>query len=282
MPLPVGVLPLQHRLSAWPHNAASPRAPTLLDDQVTTAPDRRSDGSMTDKMMGMGTLQPMNTAQSRLANLAIVQDPSLCNINFPMRRGLGSETLLRRQPGTTDRCGYTLIYLHVFVGHWSEGQWISYRYVAVFQYGSAVPFNISDDEAEHYLYMIRNHASGWLPEMRKDDYAVVEMSSLTTWMKGARYDYIISVDQFDTQMVINCLEKCNIDARIPRRLWPVVEIILYADGGGYTAEACTLDFDIAVFNKKVSLAGQDQYMVAGGRNLFPLLPEASRVSSPPS
>ena len=62
--------------------------------------------------------------------------------------------------------------------------------MAVFQYGSAVPFNISDDEAEHYLYMIRNHASGWLPEMRKDDYAVVEMSSLTTWMKGG-LDYIV-------------------------------------------------------------------------------------------
>ena len=29
-------------------------------------------------------------------------------------------------------------------------------------------FNIADHEAEHYLDMIRNHASGWLPEMRKD------------------------------------------------------------------------------------------------------------------
>ena len=43
-----------------------------------------------------------------------------------------------------------------------------YRYVVVFQYGSAVLFNIADHEAEHYLDMIRNHASGWLPEMRKD------------------------------------------------------------------------------------------------------------------
>ena len=38
----------------------------------------------------------------------------------------------------------------------------------------------------------------------------------------------------------------------------MVEIILYADGGGYTAEACTLAFDIAIFNKKVSFPGQDQ------------------------
>ncbi|KAF7030860.1 hypothetical protein CFC21_042306 [Triticum aestivum] len=65
-----------------------------------------------------------------------------------------------------------------------------YRYVVVFQYGSAVLFNIADHEAEHYLEMIRNHASGWLPEMRKDDYAVVEKRSLTTWMKGG-LDYIV-------------------------------------------------------------------------------------------
>ncbi|XP_048564597.1 protein RETARDED ROOT GROWTH, mitochondrial-like [Triticum urartu] len=65
-----------------------------------------------------------------------------------------------------------------------------YRYVVVFQYGSAVLFNIADHEAEHYLDMIRNHASGWLPEMRKDDYAVVEKPFLTTWMKGG-LDYIV-------------------------------------------------------------------------------------------
>ncbi|EAY75931.1 hypothetical protein EE612_005919 [Oryza sativa] len=65
-----------------------------------------------------------------------------------------------------------------------------YRYVVVFQYGSAVLFNIADHEAEHYLDIIRKHASGWLPEMRKDDYAVVEKPSLTTWMKGG-LDYIV-------------------------------------------------------------------------------------------
>ncbi|KAF7030922.1 hypothetical protein CFC21_042355 [Triticum aestivum] len=53
------------------------------------------------------------------------------------------------------------------------------------------------------------------------------------------------------------------------------------------AEGCTLDFDIAVFNMdKISLAGHNEartctaYMVAGGRNLLPLLPEASRASCP--
>ncbi|ONM37686.1 DUF155 family protein [Zea mays] len=57
-------------------------------------------------------------------------------------------------------------------------------------YGSAVLFNIADHEAEYYLDIIRKHASGWLPEMRKDDYAVVEKPSLTTWMKGG-LDYIV-------------------------------------------------------------------------------------------
>ncbi|CAO1946085.1 unnamed protein product [Urochloa humidicola] len=65
-----------------------------------------------------------------------------------------------------------------------------YRYVVVFHYGSAVFFNIADHEAEYYLDIIRKHASGWLPEMRKDDYAVVEKPSLTTWMKGG-LDYIV-------------------------------------------------------------------------------------------
>lgn len=40
--------------------------------------------------------------------------------------------------------------------------------MVVFQYGSAVLFNIEDDEVESYLNMVRRHASGLLPEMRKD------------------------------------------------------------------------------------------------------------------
>lgn len=42
------------------------------------------------------------------------------------------------------------------------------RYVLVYQYGSAVLFNINDHEVESYLEMVRRHASGLLPEMRKD------------------------------------------------------------------------------------------------------------------
>ncbi|KAG1347851.1 Sad1-interacting factor 2 [Cocos nucifera] len=60
------------------------------------------------------------------------------------------------------------------------------RYVVVFQYGSAVLFNIADHEAEQYLDLIRKHAFGLLPEMRKD----VEKPLLDTWMQGG-LDYMV-------------------------------------------------------------------------------------------
>lgn len=66
----------------------------------------------------------------------------------------------------------------------------SCRYMVVFQYGSAVLFNIEDHEAVNYLETIRRHASGFLPEMRKDDYAVKEKPLLVDDMQGGQ-DYII-------------------------------------------------------------------------------------------
>ncbi|KAL6010390.1 hypothetical protein ACLOJK_000821 [Asimina triloba] len=68
--------------------------------------------------------------------------------------------------------------------------WSCYRYMVVFQYGSAVLFNIADNEVERYLDVVRKHASGLLPEIRKDDYAVVEKPKLATWMEGG-HDYIV-------------------------------------------------------------------------------------------
>ncbi|XP_024021508.1 uncharacterized protein LOC21387740 isoform X2 [Morus notabilis] len=65
-----------------------------------------------------------------------------------------------------------------------------FRYVVVFQYGSAVLFNIEDDEVESYLDMVRRHASGLLPEMRKDDYAVKEKPLMREDMLGGA-DYIV-------------------------------------------------------------------------------------------
>ncbi|OAY68113.1 Sporulation protein RMD1 [Ananas comosus] len=64
------------------------------------------------------------------------------------------------------------------------------HYMIVFQYGSVVLFNVSDHEADGYLKIVEKHASGLLPEMRKDDYAVVEKPTLETWMQGG-LDYIV-------------------------------------------------------------------------------------------
>ncbi|XP_072976736.1 protein RETARDED ROOT GROWTH, mitochondrial-like [Typha angustifolia] len=64
------------------------------------------------------------------------------------------------------------------------------HYMVVFQYGSIVLFNVSDHEADGYLKIVEKHASGLLPEMRKDDYVVVEKPTLETWMQGG-LDYIM-------------------------------------------------------------------------------------------
>ncbi|XP_065860523.1 protein RETARDED ROOT GROWTH, mitochondrial isoform X1 [Euphorbia lathyris] len=69
-------------------------------------------------------------------------------------------------------------------------EYISCRYMVVFQYGSAVLFNIEDPEVESYLEIIRKYASGLLPEMRKDDYAIKEKPLLVEDMQGGP-DYIV-------------------------------------------------------------------------------------------
>lgn len=71
-----------------------------------------------------------------------------------------------------------------------NGSLNSCRYMVVFQYGSAVLFNIEDHEVETYLDLVRRHSSGLLPEMRKDDYAVKEKPLLDEDMKGGP-DYIV-------------------------------------------------------------------------------------------
>ncbi|KAF7828009.1 Sporulation protein RMD1 [Senna tora] len=66
----------------------------------------------------------------------------------------------------------------------------NYRYMVVYQYGSAVLFNIEDHEADIYLELVRKHASGLLPEMKKDDYAVKEKPYIAEDMRGGP-DYIV-------------------------------------------------------------------------------------------
>lgn len=41
-------------------------------------------------------------------------------------------------------------------------------YMVVFQYGSIVLFNVREHEVDEYLKVVERHASGLLPEMRKD------------------------------------------------------------------------------------------------------------------
>lgn len=41
-------------------------------------------------------------------------------------------------------------------------------YMVVFQYGSIVLFNVREHEIDGYLKIVEKHASGLLPEMRKD------------------------------------------------------------------------------------------------------------------
>ncbi|CAF2139068.1 unnamed protein product [Brassica napus] len=66
----------------------------------------------------------------------------------------------------------------------------SCRFMVVFQYGSAVLFNVDDNDVESYLDIVRRHASGLLTEIRKDDYAVKEKPLLTEEMRGGP-DYIV-------------------------------------------------------------------------------------------
>ncbi|KAK4403847.1 Sporulation protein RMD1 [Sesamum angolense] len=63
-------------------------------------------------------------------------------------------------------------------------------YMVVFQYGSIVLFNVRDHEIDGYLKIVERHASGLLPEMRKDEYEVREKPTLNTWMQGG-LDYIM-------------------------------------------------------------------------------------------
>ncbi|KAK9154152.1 hypothetical protein Sjap_001632 [Stephania japonica] len=63
-------------------------------------------------------------------------------------------------------------------------------YMVVFQYGSVVLFNILDHEVDGYLKIVERHASGFLLEMRKDEYEVRENPALQTWMQGG-LDYIM-------------------------------------------------------------------------------------------
>ncbi|KAK9684046.1 hypothetical protein RND81_10G182600 [Saponaria officinalis] len=63
-------------------------------------------------------------------------------------------------------------------------------FMVVFQYGSIVLFNVRDNDVDGYLKIVEKHASGLLPEMRKDEFEVIEKPNLSTWMQ-AGLDHIM-------------------------------------------------------------------------------------------
>ncbi|GER40559.1 hypothetical protein STAS_17243 [Striga asiatica] len=65
-----------------------------------------------------------------------------------------------------------------------------YRYMVVYQYGSAVLFNVPEHEVDFYLQAVSRHGSGLLTDIRKDDYAVKEKPSAVEDMQGGP-DYIV-------------------------------------------------------------------------------------------
>ncbi|CAA0822485.1 Protein of unknown function (DUF155 [Striga hermonthica] len=65
-----------------------------------------------------------------------------------------------------------------------------YRYMVVYQYGSAVLFNVPEHEVDFYLQAVSRHGSGLLTDIRKDDYAVKEKPLAVEDMQGGP-DYIV-------------------------------------------------------------------------------------------
>ncbi|GAB2268595.1 hypothetical protein Dimus_003550 [Dionaea muscipula] len=62
-------------------------------------------------------------------------------------------------------------------GFWFQGLGSSLSgndcvYMVVFQYGSIVLFNVLDHDVDGFLKIVEKHASGLLPEMRKDGEAL--------------------------------------------------------------------------------------------------------------
>ncbi|KAI6669117.1 hypothetical protein NL676_004002 [Syzygium grande] len=53
-------------------------------------------------------------------------------------------------------------------------------FMVVFQYGSIVLFNVREHDVDGYLKIVEKHASGLLPEMRKDEYEYINIDGIRT------------------------------------------------------------------------------------------------------
>ncbi|KAH7547965.1 hypothetical protein ACOSP7_032737 [Xanthoceras sorbifolium] len=90
-------------------------------------------------------------------------------------------------PPSSRMTNYVVLKFGNFSNHNGLGACLSgseCRFMVVFQYGSIVLFNVCEHEVDGYLKIVERHASGLLPEMRKDEYEVIEKATLSTWMQG--------------------------------------------------------------------------------------------------
>lgn len=118
-------------------------------------------------------------------------------------KGMQAENLSNVVPPTSRSTNYIALKYCDFPSEVTalgvKGDWSCYRYMVVFQYGSAVLFNVEDHEVEAYLEIVRRYASGLLPEMRKDDYVVKEKPLLAGDMQGGP-DYLV-LKNLDTDSI---------------------------------------------------------------------------------
>ncbi|XVE75316.1 hypothetical protein DITRI_Ditri12bG0084600 [Diplodiscus trichospermus] len=108
-------------------------------------------------------------------------------------RGLVEQNKQNFIPPTSRMTNYVVLKFGNLASSPGPGAFISGSdccFMVVFQYGSIVLFNVREHEVDDYLKIVEKHASGLLPEMRKDEYEVREKPTLNTWMQGG-LDYIM-------------------------------------------------------------------------------------------
>ncbi|GMJ11938.1 hypothetical protein HRI_004863000 [Hibiscus trionum] len=108
-------------------------------------------------------------------------------------RGLVEQNKQNFIPPTSRMTNYVVLKFGDLASSPGPGVFISGSdccFMVVFQYGSIVLFNVRECDVDQYLKIVEKHASGLLPEMRKDEYEVREMPTLNTWMQGG-LDYIM-------------------------------------------------------------------------------------------
>jgi uncharacterized Rmd1/YagE family protein len=81
--------------------------------------------------------------------------------------------------------------------------------MVVFQYGSIVLFNVSDLEADGYLNIVEKHASGLLPEMRKDGKAFSSFHATKLVLKSNRVSLLHLVLVFQYFPCVSAILKIN-------------------------------------------------------------------------